>query len=80
MILTTLVNTLKYEAMAKPKQTKKHNLDDDFRLSWARAIKSDVDIHSQARIRRACHIFLSDGTRATQEEVTWAHNALIASA
>lgn len=53
----------------------KHNLTGAHRLGWARAIRCDETAHSDARVRRACHIFLSE-TCAHSHEQDWARGML----
>lgn len=53
----------------------KHLLTDAQYLGWARAIRSDETAHSDARVRRACRIFLSDSSAYVSEQ-DWARAML----
>ena len=53
----------------------KHILTGAQRLGWARAVRSDDTVHSDARVRRACRIFLSEAC-AHEHERDWARDML----
>lgn len=46
------------------------------RLGWARSVRSDLAAHSDARIRRACRIFLSETRWGESEDTVWAREML----
>ena len=48
----------------------------DQRLAWARGVRMDIKGHSDARIRRACRIFLAEASTADYADRTWAQEML----
>lgn len=49
----------------------------ELRLGWARAVRADSGSHSDARIRRACLIFLSEGGAKDWCDRRWATEMLV---
>ena len=48
----------------------------DQRLAWARGVRMEIEGHSDARIRRACRIFLAEAGAADHADRTWAEQML----
>ena len=48
----------------------------DQRLAWARGVRMEMTGHSDARIRRACRIFIAEATTADYADRVWAHEML----
>lgn len=41
-------------------------------LAWARGVRSDMAGHSNARLRRACYIFLAEARAVDHADRAWA--------
>ncbi len=46
-----------------------HTTNADTRLGWARSILADIEIHSDARIRRACKTILTHSRDHTERQL-----------
>ena len=46
------------------------------RLAWAHGVRMDIADHSDARIRRACRIFLAEARAGDHAERAWAEQML----
>ena len=48
----------------------------DQRLAWARGVRMEMAGHSDARIRRACRIFIAEARTADHADRAWAEAML----
>lgn len=71
-----LLPTHRFYGPIKPAGIDALRADRTRRIRWARGVKDDLVIHSDARIRRACRIFLAECGAADHGDRIWAEQML----